>query len=261
MSFANIRGVYTDARAIAANLGGTTHFGQCMLFLALMSVPIRKRIWGTRPIPLRINFRETNLPIFVRDAADIAIVREIFVEHEYDISFETPPREIVDIGGHAGYASLFFALTFPAAQIRVFEPDSKNYALLTLNTCSIERIHAYHAVVADAPGPHTFFVNDSSISSSLTERSGARAVSVEGVTLDQILAERPADLVKFDVEGAEHSIFAASSHRAECPTYVGEMHYDLFPQTREEFLALFPAHQMQERSIGSQRSIIELRSR
>jgi FkbM family methyltransferase len=197
----------------------------------------------------------------VRDAADIAILREIFVDNEYATSEELRAHHIVDIGGHAGFASVYFALRFPDAEIRTFEPDPENFALLKMNTAKFTRIAARQAAVTARGGATAFFVNESSISSSLERRDGGREIAVSSFSLDEILTEGPADLIKFDVEGAEYDIFSATEKVSACAAYVGELHYDLIGHTKQEFLALFPGYELLERQIGKQRSIVHLTAR
>jgi FkbM family methyltransferase len=183
---------------------------------------------------------------------------EVFAEDEYATRLDQTPRSIVDIGGHAGYASVYFATVFPKAAIRVYEPDPGNFSVLQMNTRDISAITARQAAVSGTSGTATFYAGTSSISSSLLPRDDSRKIVVNAVTLDEILSEQPADLIKFDVEGAEYDLFAASHLRASCADYIGEMHYDLIGHTRREFLDIFAGFLVKERMLTESRSIVEL---
>lgn len=228
------------------------------IFLTLLCVPLLKRFNGRRPLPIRVIFCGTPRTLYVRDGADIAVMCEVFAGDEYATHLAHEPRSIVDIGGHAGYASVYFATVFPKATIRVYEPDPGNFAVLEMNTSDIPAITARQAAVSGTSGTATFYAGTSSISSSLLARDDSRKIVVNAVTLDEILSDQPADLIKFDVEGAEYDLFAASHLRASCARYIGEMHYDLIGHTREEFFTLFPGFEQKERMLGETRSIVDL---
>lgn len=251
--------VCTDALAIAGTLGGHSSIRKMCVFYTIVSIPIRKKIFGTRPIPARITFHNKSLRVYLRDAADISILKEVFVENEYAVPGITPPTNIVDIGGHAGFASIYFSLMFPNASIRTFEPDPANYTLLLLNTKGFPNIFARQAAGAGTSGTLKFYSSESSISSSLIPRAHSTEITVAALSLDDILAEQPADLVKFDIEGSEYDLFASAQNIATCATYIGEMHYDLIAHSREEFLKPFTKYTVTERNIGKQRTIIQLR--
>ena len=246
-------------RQIARVLGGSSRWSRARLFTLLILVLLQKRLLGRRPMLVHATFRGVARRIYVRDGADISVIREIFVDEEYALTQHASPSEIVDIGGHIGFASLYFSIMYPRATIRVYEPDPENFAVLQMNTRDVPVITAYRAAVSKESGSVRFFAGTSSISSSLLKRADSREISVEAVTLDEILSAQPADLIKFDVEGAEYDLFAASRLRTSCPHYIGEMHYDLIGHPRSEFLAFFPAYICDERSIGKLRSIVELR--
>lgn len=141
----------------------------------------------------------------------------------------------------------------------MYEPDPDNFELLVKNLHHFPNVSCVHAAVSGASGEVPFFKSPSSISSSLLEREGVQEeISVPSVSLDAILAG-DADLIKFDIEGAEYALFAASTGVERCKALVGEVHYDLIKKTNEEFLSLFPrvfAHE--ERAVSPCRSILFL---
>jgi FkbM family methyltransferase len=244
--------------SIAGKLCTSVPFARTWLALVLVSIPLRKKIFGRVPRPLSLSYNGRSFVLYVRDAADIAVLREVFVEGEYRL--EARPRRVVDIGSHVGVSAIFFACTYPEARISAYEPDSDNYALLVKNTSQFPTVRCVPAAVSGRSGEVSFYKNKgSSIASSLVSRGGKEEVSrIQAVSLDDILSESRVDLLKFDVEGGEYDMFAASALHAQCPVYVGEMHYDLFPQSREEFLSLFPDHEPSERPVSAHRSIMRL---
>lgn len=230
------------------------------LWIHLLSVPLRKKLYGRKPIKLTFFFNGTSFVFLIRDGADIAVLREIFVDREYALRTGPAPRTIVDIGGHIGCAAAFFACTYPNASITVYEADPDNVALLKENMRQFPQVTSVGAAVAGAPGEVTLFRHaQSSISSSLKSR-GEKGVGIQvpAVSLDDVL-RTAVDLLKFDIEGAEYDLFAASTRVPQCPLYIGEVHYDLMNKSREDFVSLFPGYSHEERPVGNQRSIMTLR--
>lgn len=243
---------------VACTLGGEGVLGRAMFFAALCGAPLKRRFASAAgPTRLHASFGGRRFPLFIRDGADIAVLREVFVEHEYAFDLHDTPESIIDIGGHAGFASIFLSLSFPEASIRTYEPDPSNFAMLLRNTEWFPKIRTHRAAVSDMNGTADFYAGSSSISSSLSSRPETTKLSVETVTLDALLSE-PADLIKFDVEGAEYRMFAASALRNTCPAYIGEVHYDLMGCGRETFASLFGDYEQEETPLSPSRSLMRL---
>ena len=216
-----------------------TRVHRLILCAALLLVPVRGRLFGKCPIKLHLRVLGRAVPFYVRDGADIATLREVFVEREYEIEVEQEPKNIADIGAHIGSASILFACTYPQARIRSYEPDPANYEILVRNTEQFTTIVTSNVALSDTTGPIPFFHNtESSIGSSIVHRPGTEEVAVVSTTLDALLHDE-IDLVKFDVEGAEYKMFAAAKNIKKCPTYVGELHYDLTGKTLDDFRRVF----------------------
>jgi FkbM family methyltransferase len=133
---------------------------------------------------------------------------------------------VVEIGGHIGYISLYFAhLVGNEGQVTVFEPGPNNLFYLLKNTNSNSRISLVEKAVTDHTGMTKFYVEDltgqnNSLLSNygVLERNkhaaGVSSLEVEVVevpctTLDDFLLRTqlpdPA-FVKIDVEGAELNV-------------------------------------------------------
>lgn len=222
----------------------------------LLALMARKKLFGRKPVRMSITLAHVRRKIYLRDMADIAVFKEVFVAREYVTPLTSVPRTIVDIGAHIGAASLFFSAEYPDAAITAYEPDPDNYALLVQNTKGLP-ITCVQAAVSDTAGRAALYKGESSIGSSLRRRDDReRKILVPCVALPDVLESRP-DIVKFDVEGEEYRMF---SNVKEIPVeaLVGEVHYDLMEATREEFTALFPDFRMEELRISKNRSIVYL---
>jgi hypothetical protein len=82
------------------------------------------------------------------------------------------------------------------------------------------------------------------MSSSLLDRPGLQASVVSAITFDEALAHVGgyADIVKFDIEGAEYEAFLSSHNLSSVSMFIGEVHPDLFLKSPEEFDVIFRQH-------------------
>jgi len=159
---------------------------------------------------------------------------------------QNPPRCILDLGAHIGLATLRFKASFPQAIIHCYEPNPENFKLLEKNTRGLPGV----VLRQDAVGPEdttaTLYmpIRRHSASSLLRPPEGMafHEVCCNVRALDKILADidPPCDLVKFDIEGLEYEVFAASRLVQDVFWIVGELKGDAGQV--ERFVRLFPDH-------------------
>src|SRR5262249_1478293 len=143
---------------------------------------------------------------------DIHIFELIFVLRDCRVKLQSEPRFIVDAGAHIGCSALFFASSFPRANVTAIEADPGNYQLLLRNTRDHQRIRAIHAavwhrqeavVIANAQDdPWGFRIKS----------ADGECTTIRGLTISEIISEygfEKIDLLKLDIEGAEKEIFEA----------------------------------------------------
>jgi FkbM family methyltransferase len=122
-----------------------------------------------------------------------------------------PGDTVIEVGGNIGFFSLLFSrLVGPEGEVIVYEPDPMLNQILERN---LERNGATNvtlrkAAVADRPGTATFYRARKNYGDNrlfVNEGEDATAFDVELVTLDDELAgrDRPVDMVKMDIQGAE----------------------------------------------------------
>src|SRR5262249_52956771 len=150
--------------------------------------------------------------------SDVSIVYDIlFRRSEYWLPEDLAPRCILDIGGNIGIAARYLAWRFPQAELHSFEPVPDNLALMRRNLeGTAVRAHAvgfggetgafdFHTPAA-APGDVSGYSRFGSAgAASRTVRADIRAVTeaLRELGLGTI------DVIKIDVEGAEHDIISA----------------------------------------------------
>lgn len=218
-----------------------------ILFLSLLSIPVRKRLFGLSPKPLAIIVKGAKRTFFVRDGTDISVLREVFTDREYAFAEAASyqPTHIADLGAHVGAATLFLHSHYPSAQIIAYEPDPGNFALLQMNVGGLDRVTCVNAAVAATSGGVTLYTHAGGSTRGTLSRDPDTVgeMLVPSVTFEEVIAAG-ADCVKFDVEGAEYSLFAAASveARSKVGVYFGEFHESLTGKTPRQFEALFPGH-------------------
>jgi FkbM family methyltransferase len=168
---------------------------------------------------------------------------DIFWHGEYAVQLDNP-KIVFDLGAHVGYASLYFAWCYPKAIIYAFEPDPYTFKKLVRNTRFCRRIIPIRKAVTSANGYVTLYHSPSSISSSLYRISKAgktEPVTVQSTRLDTFMHEhdiRFVDFLKFDIEGAECSVFSDLDF-SKFGSIIGEYHEYLTGMDVSKFASLF----------------------
>lgn len=194
----------------------------------------RARIVGAAirlALPLAVRPRRLALQLagygrlLVEDAADLAAVEEVLLDHEYDVPGLDQAEVIVDLGSHIGTSIAFFRARYPDARIYGFEPDPATFAKLEANVGGLEGVTLQRLAVGGTVGESVLYASPYSLASSLVASDG-EAVPVRTVTLERLAADlglERIDLLKVDVEGAENDVLAGSGLE-RVRAIVGELH-------------------------------------
>jgi FkbM family methyltransferase len=186
--------------------------------------------------------RDFNVPgypndIALRDAsADHATFWQCLVERQYALEGfvhnqrlseaydamvargETPL--IIDAGGNIGLAAIWFAETFPNAQIVSIEPEARNAALLRKNVAAYDdRVRVIEGALTAASDPVVITNPRAGAAGFQTAAANAlpsegETVTVPGISVDDIAAGADAAapfIVKIDIEGGEAAVFAGNT--------------------------------------------------
>jgi FkbM family methyltransferase len=230
---------------LARRLSGGGVFHRVLLTVSLWWFVVSRKLVKKLPdYAVTFYYLKTPFVLHLRYPMDIGVLREIYLDNEYDWMPVDEPKIIIDLGAHYGDTTLYYHIRFPQATIIAVEPSPENYARLVKNVRGIPSIIPIQAAVGDTNGVIDLEVGGSALGYSTVKTSEAgRTVSVPQITLATLLSERridKADLIKFDIEGAEFTAFATESARLLSRSFIGEVHTDLVPgSTLASFLERF----------------------
>lgn len=144
---------------------------------------------------------------------EMYVVGELFIEECYYFTAQKNDPFIIDCGGNIGLSTLYFKkYLYPQAKILVFEPDPCNFSVLQKNVelNKLTNVTICNKALSNKKGQSDFFVDrKGSTSAHLILKKNTHKVislkdkiSVECVLLSDYI-DKPVDLLKLDVEGAE----------------------------------------------------------
>ncbi|PIR03758.1 MAG: hypothetical protein COV59_03735 [Candidatus Magasanikbacteria bacterium CG11_big_fil_rev_8_21_14_0_20_39_34] len=220
-----------------SQLGATPYF-KCKLFFCYFALFLRRKI--TKKVRLehfvrfQLRFEGKVFSFFVRNQLDFDLLKDTFIDGEYDFPFEIKPKVIFDMGSNIGATVIYFKLKYPEAKIFAFEPDPRNACSIHLN---IEQFGSdvvlYNQAVYSKDNERIKFYSceDLHWSSSIIQRKYVGDfVEVSTITVDKVIEDHNldrVDIVKFDIEGAEYEVFEKIKNLNKLCYLTGEVHRDL----------------------------------
>lgn len=180
---------------------------------------------------LDVSYNSHPITFFLRYVMDIAVLREVFIDSEYDWSPNSNPAVIIDLGAHFGDTALYYHARWPQAKIIAVEPSPENYARLVKHVQNIPNIIPVEAAVGATDGEIELNIGGVQFGHSVLKRDESQEkVIVPQLSLPTLFNKygvTKADLIKFDIEGAEFSIFNHLDPKTFSPAYIGEVHLDM----------------------------------
>jgi FkbM family methyltransferase len=195
---------------------------------------------GASVPPLAVHLR--GLPgheIYLRPGtADVAVVRDLMMKQPH-LPPETlepiDPHLVWDLGAHIGLAALDYARRWPNAHVVAVELEPHNASLCRRNLAPFgSRCEVIEAAVWFSDGSVQIdFDSDHADTNAFRAEAGATdgGRSVTSLSLNTLLArtagDRPVDLCKLDIEGAEQGVLRENTDWAERVTTLAvEVHDD-----------------------------------
>ena len=148
---------------------------------------------------------------FRKKTKDKQTFKEIFNQNIYDVKLPIIPNLIVDAGSNTGFASLFFKLKYPEAEIISLEIETDNVKMIRKNLKNFKGIEiiqkglfnkkAFFRIEDPYQATNSFVIKE------VTQNEN---YDIESITIDEILTSTKAetiDLLKIDIEGTEKELF------------------------------------------------------
>jgi FkbM family methyltransferase len=134
----------------------------------------------------------------------------IFLRQEYAFAASNATPFIVDAGANIGLATLFFKHRYPDARVIAFEPEPEAFELLRRNVQDnrLTEVTVLDCALGETDGSVRLRGNPAGLGTTTLDGvwdSPKTDLVVELKRLSSFL-ETPVDMLKLDVEGAEHAI-------------------------------------------------------
>lgn len=131
-------------------------------------------------------------------------IEEIFINEHYYCDFDKKQIRIVDCGGNIGISAIWFALKIPNSKIEVYEADSTLSSIIKRN-CTVAKVDNRITIVSKAVSKKSgtlFFDSDGDDRGCISNKGTV----VPCIDIAEIIGDH-LDLLKMDIEGAEHDCF------------------------------------------------------
>ncbi len=149
-----------------------------------------------------------------KNSKDLETFEEIFLTNLYNTHLPIQPKTIVDAGANVGFASLFFKLRYPSAEIVAIEIEKGNIESIVKNTAGFSNFELLQNALFNKK---TFFkIEDpynATNSFQIREVTKIENHDIESITLDEIITYKnweTIDILKIDIEGAEKQLFESN---------------------------------------------------
>lgn len=171
-------------------------------------------------------------PVMVEDLASSDLRRIVVGELNadvYQLRSLPEPRRVVDIGANIGLFALTAKHLWPKTHLRCFEPHPVNHTSLCANLArnGVQATIFNQAVTPNGKALEMVIGADNTGGATgWTKQARARkdVIRCQGSTLHHALDGRPQDLVKIDIEGAEHELLENFAHWDLIGALVIELH-------------------------------------
>jgi FkbM family methyltransferase len=185
-----------------------------------LSANLRRKSGTTRQAIHRLPLKGLDHPLCLRDGrSDPFFFGQIFLDQEFAPTRTLDVSSVVDLGGNAGLASVWFLNTFPRARVVTIEANPDNYSSLDAN------LHPYGERATVVKGgvwwrrtPLTLIRGQNEGDACVREvlPGDDPAGLMEGWDVPALMARggfAQIDLLKIDIEGAEVDLLLKGAER------------------------------------------------
>lgn len=164
-------------------------------------------------------------------------IKEIFVDEIYKQQLPSDAR-VLDCGANIGLSVIYLKELYPDARITAFEPDEKNFELLSKNVAarSYKNIELRKEAIWIA-NTEIEFSEDASMSSRIEESGVTGVRKVKAIRLKDLLTDK-VDFLKIDIEGAEFKVLSDIEEKLDVINNMFIEYHGLYNQ-QEELTQIF----------------------
>lgn len=148
---------------------------------------------------------------YIRPYEVLHTYKDIFENEIYKFSASSERPLIIDCGSNIGISVLYYKKLYPGSTVIAYEPDKKNFQLLSKNISdnNLQQVRLHEAAVWVENGEISFASNAAEGSSITMTNEERNVVIVPAVRLADILNKyEKIDFLKLDIEGAEDKVVA-----------------------------------------------------
>lgn len=223
--------------------------------MATAAQPVRDRVrWlPVGPTRLRLCWRGHHFSYVVGDRSELDVLHGVFLGQEYELPLEHRARTIMDLGANAGATIHYFRACYPEAAIIGLEPDPDTFARLCRNVRGLPNVTVRQEAVAPRDGEAVLAPSRLSWASALGSADGP-GIRVRTRNLDSLMTElglHSIDVLKIDVEGAEHEVLEGFTRMGDVTAVVGEYHPTIHGRRFEELEGIFDGFNLDVRGNGA----------
>ena len=148
---------------------------------------------------------------YIRPYEVLHTYKDIFENEIYKFSASSDRPLIIDCGSNIGISVLYYKTLYPGSTVIAYEPDKKNFQLLSKNISdnNLQQVTLHEAAVWVENGEISFASNAAEGSSITLTNEGSNVVIVPSIRLADVLnTYDKIDFLKLDIEGAEDTVVA-----------------------------------------------------
>lgn len=206
--------------------------------------------YGSSPY-YKLKIRGLPNATFIRTAtSDGGTFSSIFVDGSYPHFPGYEAKTIIDAGANAGYASLFFAVEYPNAEIIAIEPESSNIEIIKKNTHFLPQIQVLQGALWNSNEKLNLLNGNSKDTFQVMQNINESDSEIAGYTVNDIIKAKSwqnIDILKIDIEGAEKEVFEGEqgSWLKLVKILIIELHEDYSPGCGDAFARAVAGHGFQ----------------
>jgi len=156
--------------------------------------------------------------------SDRDVLRQVFIQGEYEPVKLSNPKTIIDLGANVGYSAAYFLSKYPTASVLAVEPDPDSCAVCCCNLAPYgQRVR----VIQGAAWPECAklvldkgayrdgrdWTSQVKLASEGASRGGAQVEGYEIAALIALCEASEVDLLKIDIERSEIELFSRNAEK------------------------------------------------